>query len=133
MNNFADELRSINKRVEVSKQRQVTALSDKVKRQEIRDKEWAKQAIEIVKRKAKKAAKQGEKLVKIKELDPYKQKFVDKHTNTYKMNSDLTAMELLGKYKYLYLECLAIGLKPKVVWTHDGVGIRDWYEFIVTW
>lgn len=130
---FADELRSINQRVKVKEQRKATALSDKAKRQDARDKEWAKLAIETVKRKALKAAKQGEKAVSIKELDPYKIKFVDKESIAYKKNQDLTSLELLGRYKYLYMECVAIGLKPRVCWTHDGVGIRDWYEFIVTW
>lgn len=131
---FIDELKKVGKakqeeainlersRTELAKQRDTLAQA------------WAKTHIEVVKRKAMKAALRGETQALIAKIDTDSKHLVnDLCKGIAGWPSRLEVEQLQGKYKYLFYECLAVGLKPKVIYAWDGGGVSSWYDFWVTW
>lgn len=134
---FINELKQLGKAKEEHVINLKRAKAELSKQREVLAQAWAKTNIEIVKRKARRAAKAGARRVFIAKLDIYsksgKANFTGSVLDHHPRLEKLVANHLQGKYRHLFYECVAVGLKPDVYWTYDCGGVSDWYEFWVAW
>jgi hypothetical protein len=133
MSNFAEQLRLISELAQVEQINKMSADEEMKAIERIMDIGWAASKIRKIQGQAEVAAQQGKRKLRVGKIQIY-----DGHGGRY-LNigngrpKKLSCEQLLGRWRALYEQCNAIGLKVNVIWTNDGVGVSDWYEFWVEW
>jgi hypothetical protein len=133
MNNFVERLREINKRVEAERAAEASDDKEVQWAQQILDNNWVINKLSKLKGKAQRAARKGKKKVRVGKIEIY-DGYGGRFLNAGKLRPDkLSCEQLRGKWQMLYKACERIGFKVNVFWTHDSMGVSDWYEFWVEW
>jgi hypothetical protein len=135
---FIDEVRELNKLAVERTAKTIVKIEEENKLRDELDRQIAERMLESVKRRVKKAARKGERIIyELYKINIYKDGADGKckYLNLVERSRPdvLCEINLKRKYKYLYKLCKEIGLTPTVTYAHDGCGVEDWYSFNVAW